>query len=105
MFVDHFDPTNTYISLGANRLLKRTYDNFKPQLKTRYDYLRQSSLTPVSVLDKFKTFIDNVGTENYKTDFALWPNIPSAKILDYQVIEKNVNERFEVCDEIFANLQ
>lgn len=104
MFVDHFDPTNTYISLGANRLLKRTYDNFKPQLKTRYDYLRQSSLTPVSVLDKFKTFIDKVGTENYKADVALWPNIPSSKILDYQVIEQNVNERFEVCDEIFANL-
>lgn len=86
-----------------NTLLNRTLKNFKPEIKTRYQELRGTSLTPERIIRMFTDYMNEVSQFNYEREASRWPGIPS-KFFTFQKVRANVVKRFKVTDYIINNM-
>ena len=77
-------------------LFSRLMQLFLPQIKERYKQLR-TWLTPTYVANKYREYIDNVGSENYALDWKAWnPKTQNENSLIN--LRKNIQNQFRVCD-------
>ncbi|QXL48450.1 CotH kinase family protein [Lactobacillus johnsonii] len=77
-------------------LFSRLMQLFLPQIKERYKQLR-TWLTPTYVANKYRDYIDNVGSENYALDWKAW-NPKSQNKNSLINLRKNIQNQFRVCD-------
>ena len=77
-------------------LFSRLMQLFLPQIKERYKQLR-TWLTPTYVANKYREYIDNVGSENYALDWKAW-NPKSQNENSLINLRKNIQNQFRVCD-------
>lgn len=89
---------------NQNKLLKRLYDNFKPEIKSQWQKLRSGVWQTDKALEAFKTYIDAIPESAYERDQQKWPDIPSAKITDYGQIQQSIIERGNAMDKFMDGL-
>ncbi|CAL6998008.1 CotH kinase family protein [Lactiplantibacillus plantarum] len=94
---------NNFENFKINTLLNRTLKNFKPEIKTRYQELRGTSLTPERIIRMFTDYMNEVRQFNYEREASRWPGIPS-KFFTFQKVRANVVKRFKVTDYIINNM-
>lgn len=87
-----------------NTLLNRTLKNFKPEIKTRYQELRGTVLTPERIIAMFTDYVNGVGQFNYEREASRWPGIPS-KFFTFQKLRSNIIKRFKVTDFVISNMK
>lgn len=106
-----FDPETDMFATGLtnkdfnnfkiNKLLNRTLNAFKPEIKARYQELRSTVLTQDRVINMFSEFMNEVGEFDYAREADRWPGIPS-KFFTFQKVRSNIIKRFKVSDFIFS---
>lgn len=80
-------------------LFKRLTKLFLPQIKARYSELR-SWFTPTYVINKYRNYADDIGTENYQLDYDKW-NTKSQDTNNLQTLRKNVYSQFNLLDNMW----
>ena len=80
-------------------LFKRLMKLFLPQIKTRYTELR-SWLTPAYVINKYRNYVDKIGSENYQLDYNKW-DTKSQDTNNLQTLRKNVYSQFNLLDNLW----
>lgn len=108
-----FDPETDMFATGLtskdfanfkiNKLLNRTLNAFKPEIKARYQELRSTVLTQDRVINLFSEFMNEIGQYNYNREADRWPGIPS-KFFTFQKLRSNIIKRFKVSDFIFKRI-
>ena len=83
-----------------NHLQRRVRDCFPDLVKQRWNYLKNNVFAPSHIINKFRSFIDNIGEEAYKNNLAIWSAIPSAKENNLKQIQRFVQQRFNYLDTI-----
>ena len=50
------------------------------EIKTRFKYLRNNNIITVeNIIGLFKTWVDRIGTDNFKNEFEVWDSTPSQR--------------------------
>ena len=103
------EPQNAYLwesgpgmnnKVMINHLQRRVRDCFPDLVKQRWNYLKNNVFAPSHIINKFRSFIDNIGEEVYKNNLAIWSAIPSAKENNLKQIQRFVQQRFNYLDTI-----
>lgn len=55
------------------------FNAYKPEIISRWNYLKETSLSYNSVIGCFSNFMSQIPQEAYQKDFKRWPDIPSNK--------------------------
>lgn len=86
------------LTFGNNKLVNRVLNNNKDEFKRRYFYLRGNILSTSNVINKFKSWYESVGQENYELEAEVWPTIPSMGVTNYQQIVTAIYTRLSFVD-------
>ena len=71
-----YDPnwSQTTDIMQTNMLFKRIWDNYRTEIRARYNELRQSVLTYENIANKFTAYIGQIPTLLYDTDLSVYTN-------------------------------
>lgn len=100
----HPDQASFLTQENNNLLFQRIYQNFKPEIKSQYQKLRQSVWSNVSIMKQFKEFINSIPEAAYNHDHKAWPDIPSRKITSYSQIQNDIIRRGNQMDAWISQL-
>ena len=100
----HPDQASFLTQENNNLLFQRIYQNFKPEIKSQYQKLRQSVWSNVSIMKQFKEFINSIPEAAYNHDYKVWPDIPSRKITSYSQIQNDIIRRGNQMDAWISQL-
>lgn len=76
-----------------NKLWTRIYDNFKPELKNQYQYLRSNAWSTQALINAYRTYIDAIPDSVYEKDHKRYPDIPSLSTNNFAQIQGKIIER------------
>ena len=82
-----------------NKLWTRIYDNFKPELKNQYQYLRSNAWSTQALINAYRTYIDAIPDSVYEKDHKRYPDIPSLTANNFTQIQSKIIERCAEMDE------
>ena len=102
--LDFSQPAKLNFGWG-NKLYSRIFTNFKPELKTQYEFLRKSVWNNAQIISTFKEFIHAIPEEAYEREQEKWSDIPSKGITDFAQIQQSIITRGNAMDKFMEGLQ
>ena len=87
----------SYKPSTESTLYRRFETLFEDDIKKRWGSLR-TWLTPASVIDEYRKWVEAVGEGNYEQEFKLWNN-PSHDINDFNFVKTRIYHQFKILDE------
>lgn len=99
-----FDTNGSIISNTPNSMLlwTRLLNNYRSEIKTRYNELRKNILTSDNVISLFQNFKNQIPNEVYENNLKRWPNLPKSNIDNYNQIYEFIKNREKIMDEIIS---
>ncbi len=79
------DPYGILASEASPSILSRSIATvvltyYLEEIKTRFKYLRNNNVITVeNIIGLFKTWVDRIGTDNFKNEFEVWDSTPSQR--------------------------
>src|SRR5699024_9672984 len=96
---ENFDSKMHKTGAWYNKLWTRIYDNFKPELKNQYQYLRSNAWSTEALIDAYRAYIDAIPASVYEKDHKQYPDIPSLTANNFTQIQSKIIERCAEMDE------
>lgn len=90
---ENFDSKMHKTGYWHNKLWTRIYDNFKPDLKKQYQYLRSNVWSTQALIDAYRAYIDAIPASTYEKDHKQYPDIPSLSTNNFAQIQGKIIER------------
>lgn len=87
---------------GGNNLMKRIVALFPDMVSDRYKYLRANGVTPSTVINQFKDYMNGLSPYFYVNDLSIWPAIPSASITSFRQISECIENQFQFFDDYYG---
>lgn len=81
-------------------LWTRLLNNYRKEIKDRYNELRKNVLTSNNVINYFKNFKNQVSDDVYKENLSRWPSLPNSTDDNYNEIYNFIKNRETLMDSI-----
>ncbi|MBQ7141098.1 MAG: CotH kinase family protein [Bacilli bacterium] len=96
------DTNNTIVANTPHEMLlwTRILNNYRDEIKVRYNELRTTILTSDNVIKLFNQFKNQVSDKVYNNNLIRWPNLPKSNEDNYNQIYNFIKNREKVMDEI-----
>lgn len=90
-------------SATGNLLWDRLLQQFEPEIRQRYEELRQSVLTTENIMQKTEAFFAPISDIFYQMDAALYPDMPQLQVSTEEQIKEYITQRFQLLDAMFLH--
>lgn len=90
---ENFDSKMHRTGYWHNKLWTRIYDNFKPDLKKQYQYLRSNVWSTQALINAYRAYIDAIPASAYEKNYKRYPDTPSLKTNNFAQIQSKIIER------------
>lgn len=81
-------------------LWTRLLNNYRSEIKERYNELRKNILTSDSIIKMFESFRRQIPDNAYSDNLAIWPSLPNSGEDNYNRIYDFIKDREKLMDEI-----
>ena len=82
-----------------NKLFTQIMKFHKSDILARYAELRSSILSAAHIIDCFESFMSQIDESQLENNQLIWPNIPSAKLTNFDQIRQAVYTRTQIVDQ------
>lgn len=90
---ENFDSKMHRTGYWYNKLWTRIYDNFKPDLKKQYQYLRSNVWSTQALIAAYRAYIDAIPASAYEKNYKQYPDTPSLTTNNFAQIQSKIIER------------